>query len=133
MTNDGLVSLTNHVVADLWTCDLGPGGIHFSNNVKAVLSDAQAIRSNGAYTNLAGAFQPLLAARVSLSLAGTNISLTWTSAAPAYVLQQSAVVGGSASWTDLPDFPYLCGASNVVRLPWPSAPTARGFYRARPR
>jgi hypothetical protein len=131
MTNDGLVSLTNHVAADLWTCDLGSGGIRFSNNVKSVLADAQAIRSNGAYTNIASAFQPLPSSRIAISVLNTNVSVTWTSTAPAYVLQQSPATGSGVAWTDLPDFPYLYGASNIVNLPWQNAPTARNFYRAR--
>ncbi len=50
MTNDGLVSLTNHVTMDLWACE-DYNTMRLENNVKpAILPDAHAIRTNGVFT-----------------------------------------------------------------------------------
>ncbi len=131
MTNDGLTSLTDHVALDLWTCNLGAGGLRLENNVKSALSDAHAIRSDGAFTNITNVFQPLPTARLGITQEPTNVSVTWTTIAPAYVLQQSPAVGTNANWSDVLGFPYLSGRSNIVNTPFQTGSTARAFYRAR--
>ncbi len=116
LTNNGLTSLTNHVVADLWACDYK--SMYFANNVKAgPLADAKAIRADGKYTNIPNVFQPLQAPRLGIVATPGNVSITWTSIAPAFVLQQADAVSPTPDWMNLPGFPYVSGAYNAVHLP----------------
>ncbi|HEV2393319.1 MAG TPA: hypothetical protein VG146_13270 [Verrucomicrobiae bacterium] len=131
LTNYGLTALTNHVVADLWACDYP--GVRIRNNVKpGLLPDAQAIREDGQFATLPGAFQPLSSPFLAMTQAAGTLAISWNSPAPAFVLQQAQALDGPTNWMDIAELPYLAGASNTVELPLPAGLPA-GFFRARQR
>jgi hypothetical protein len=129
VTNDGLVPLSNDVVADLWASDYS--GLVFSNNVNATgLADSHTISEDETNTSIAGAFQLLSAPRLTAGLNGTNLVVSWVSPAPAFVLQQAGrLPPRSNDWQDVPASPALLGESNSVLV----VNTTNQFYRARPR
>ena len=128
MTNDGLVSLTNHVIMDLWACDYS--SMRFENNVKPViLPDAHAVRKDGNFATIPDAFQALIPPQLALAKADGNLNVSWTSIAPGFVLQQAGNLGTVTSWLDISNSPYIAGVSNVVSLLFPDQ-TPGGFYRA---
>ncbi|MEI9865312.1 MAG: hypothetical protein WDN00_12325 [Limisphaerales bacterium] len=128
MTNDGLVTLTNHVTMDLWACDYNT--MRFENNVKpAILPNAQAVRKDGAFVTITNSFQPLTSPRLALAKVPDNVFVSWTSIAPGFVLQQANALGAATNWIDVSNLPYLAGASNIVSLPFSNGTPGR-FYRA---
>ncbi|HZR19729.1 MAG TPA: hypothetical protein VFE51_20760 [Verrucomicrobiae bacterium] len=128
LTNNGLTALTNHVALDLWACDYP--SFEVRDNVKTgILPDTQAIREEGQFTTVSGAFQAPSAPRLALTQADGNWTVTWLSTAPGYVLQQTSTLGNT-NWTDVADFPSVSGFSNSVDLTLPAKAPA-GFLRAR--
>jgi hypothetical protein len=68
-----------------------------------------------------------------VSLAGTNVAVSWVSPAPGFVLQQvDPLAGGANHWVDAWNAPMLAGASNLVAVPLSPGVTNQ-FYRARQR
>ena len=133
LVNDGYVRLTSDVIADLWASDYP--NIRFANNVNATtLPDKATINEDGTPASVpANAFQPPAAPRLTTSLVGTNVVVSWVSPAPGFVLQQAGrLVSGTNYWTDVTRNPWLAGASNMVTLTFPSSVTNQ-FYRAKPR
>jgi hypothetical protein len=131
-TNDGLVPLTNDIIADLWVSDYP--NVQFAGNVNATaLSDSEVIREDGTNTSVANAFQLPVGPRLTTSLAGGNVTVCWTSPSPGFVLQQEgSLAGGAGNWVDITNEPVLAGASNVVSLTLAGGGTNQ-FYRARQR
>jgi hypothetical protein len=132
LTNDGLVALTNDVLAELWASDYA--NLRFKNNVNAtILLDNLAINEDGIPTSIAEAFQPPAAPRLLAALDGNNVVVSWMSPAPGFVLQQAAgLVSGTNEWVDVGNSPWLDGESNVVNLARTGAVTSQ-FFRARQR
>jgi hypothetical protein len=132
LTNDGLVPLTNDLIADLWASDYP--NLRFTNNVNATtLPTIQAVSEDGTITPITNAFQSAAAPRLTAAQAGTNVVVSWVSPAPGFVLQQAGrLVNGSNTWVDAPTSPWLAGASNIVTLPLPNALTNQ-FFRVRQR
>jgi hypothetical protein len=132
LTNDGLVQLSNDVIADLWASDYS--SLVFSNNVNATgLVDSHTISEDGTNASITGAFQLLSAPRLTASPNGTNLVVSWVSPAPGFVLQQAGrLPARSNDWQDVPASPALLGESNSVVLPL-VVNTTNQFYRARPR
>jgi hypothetical protein len=131
-TNDGLVPLANDVIADLWVSDYP--NLKFVNNVNATtLSDGETVSADGTNTTIANAFQLPAGPRLAASLAGGDVTVSWTSPSPGFVLQQAgSFANGGGSWVDVTNEPVLAGASNVVSFPVSGAGTNQ-FYRARQR
>jgi hypothetical protein len=132
ITSDGLVPLTNDVIADLWASDYP--NLRFTNNVNATtLPDGQTVNEDGTLVPIANAFQLPAAPELAAHLCGTNILVSWVSPSPGFVLQQiNQLVGGTNNWMDVTNAPCLAGASNVVTLPLSSLAT-NAFLRARQR
>jgi hypothetical protein len=132
LTNDGLVPLSQDIIADLWASDYP--SLVFSNNVNATsLPDSHTISQEGTNTSLAGAFQLLSAPRLTASLNGSNLVVSWVSPAPGFMLQQTGrLPARSNDWQDVPASPALSGESNAVVLPL-VVNTTNQFYRARQR
>src|SRR5262249_25568221 len=100
LTNNGLTAITNHVTADLWACDYS--SIYFGNNVKGgPPADARSVRADGVFTNVPNAFGVLKAPKLGISATTDAVSIGWTSAAPAFVLQQAGAMSGAPEWMDL--------------------------------
>ncbi len=132
VTNDNLVPLTNDVIADLWTSDYP--NLLFTNNVNATtLPDDATITEDGTLASTpVNTFQPPAAPQLAANLSGTNLVVSWLSAAPGFVLQQADQLSSTNNWLDTGAAPWLTGESNSV--PVPLAPgTARQFYRTRQR
>jgi len=132
VTNDGLVPLTNDVIADLWVSDYP--NLRFVNNVNATtISDGESISEDGTTNAIANAFEQPVGPRLAASLVGGNVTVSWTSPSPGFVLQQTgSLTNGAADWVDATNEPVLAGASNVVSFPVPGGGTNQ-FYRARQR
>jgi hypothetical protein len=132
ITNDDLVPLARDVIADLWVSDYP--NLRFANNVNATgLSNSQTIRQDGTNAPLANAFQTPTAPRLTVSLAGTHVAVSWVSPAPGFVLQQvNLLADGTNRWVDALNAPGLAGASNLVAVPLLPGVTNQ-FYRARQR
>jgi len=131
ITNDGLVPLTNDVLADLWASDYP--SLRFTNNVNATtIANAKAINEDGAYTPIANAFQLPAAPRLTANHGGGNVQVSWISPAPGFVLQQAGSLSATPSWTDATNGPALTGMSNVVVLPLLNDSTNQ-FFRVRQR
>jgi hypothetical protein len=132
ITSDGLVALTNDVIADLWASDYP--NLRFTNNVNATaIPDAKTINEDGTNAMVANAFQLPLAPRLSAALGGTNVTISWISPSPGFVLQAVGnLSNGSNNWADLAVSPWLAGQSNIVSVPLASGATNQ-FYRARQR
>jgi hypothetical protein len=76
---------------------------------------------------------PLPAPRLTSSLIGANVVVTWVSPAPGFVLQQAGrLPARSNDWEDVPASPALVGESNAVVLATIVNPSNQ-FYRTRPR
>lgn len=130
LTNNGLEDLTNHAALDLWACDYS--SIRMDRNVSAgPLPAAHAVREDGRFAALTNAFQPLLSPEMALTATSSSLVLSWTSPAPAFVAQQTGLVGPGGAWEDLPEPPYVAGASNLVSIPFEGA--RQRFYRIRQR
>lgn len=133
LTNDGYAPLNNDVVADLWVSDYP--NLRFANNVNATtLPDSETINEDGTLVvTPANAFQPPAAPQLAAALSGTNLTVSWVSPGPGFVLQQvNQLTGNPNNWLDASSTPWLAGASNIVTLPL--APGTDGqFYRTRQR
>ena len=91
ITNDDLVPLTNDVIADLWTADYP--NLIITNNVNATkLKDINNINEDGTTVTITKAFQNVSAPSLAAAVAGTNVTVSWVSPSPGFVLQQA---GGS--------------------------------------
>ena len=132
VTADRLAPLTNDVIADFWASDYP--NLRFTNNANATtLADTQTISQDGTNTVIANAFQPLTAPRLTASLAGSNVVVSWVSPVPGFVLQQlDSLAGGISQWVDAMNAPVLAGGSNLVAVPLSPGVTTQ-FYRARQR
>jgi len=132
VTNDDLVPLTNDVVVDLWASDYP--NLLFTNNVNATtIKDKNAISEDGTDVTIVKAFQALTSPELTAALAGSNVLVSWVSSAPGFVLQQvNHLNGGTNSWSDAANAPWLAGASNSVTLPLAGG-AASQFYRVRQR
>ncbi len=75
------------------------------------------------------AFEPLGPPTLALAKAPGGVTVSWTSIAPGFVLQQANAVGAPINWMDFTNFPYLAGTSNIVSLPFSNGVPSR-FYRA---
>ena len=118
ITSDGLVPLADDYIADLWSCDYA--NMLIAGNVNATgLRDDLTISEDFYYTTVAGAFEALASPSLSLNLDPAAATLSWSSIAPAFVLQQTSALG--APWVKSTYFPFLTGASNTVALPVGSA------------
>lgn len=128
LTNNA--SPTN-VLADLWASDYQ--NVQITNNVNATsLPGSELIAEDGTNVSVVNAFQPPSGPRLFATLAGTNFIVSWTSASPAFVLQQIDQLNASpTNWTDVSASPVLAGESNVVTVP--IGPPAEESYRARQR
>jgi hypothetical protein len=130
-TNDGLVPLASDEIGDMWASDYP--NLRFSGNVNATtLANSNAISEDGTKVTIANAFEaaapPVLLAGVN----GANVTVSWTSASPGFVLQQTgSVTNGAVNWEDATNQPVLAGASNVVTFAIPGG--TNQFYRARQR
>ncbi len=129
VTNDGLVPLTNDVIADLWSSDYP--NLLTTNNVNATgLSNNVTIKEDGSFVVVSNAFQLPTAPRLAAAVAGSNVTVSWVSPAPGFVLQQvNKLAGGSNNWVDVTNGPVLMGASNVVTM----LGATNVFFRARQR
>ena len=132
VTNDGLVPLSNDVIADLWVSDYP--NLQFAGNVNATtISDAQAVSEDGTNMVIANAFEQAVGPRLAASLAGGNVTVSWTSPSPGFVLQQEGTLaGGAGNWVDVTNGPVLAGASNIVTITLPME-GANQFFRTRQR
>ena len=130
-TNDGLVPLTSDVAGDMWASDYP--NLRISGNVNATtLANSNAISEDGAKVTVANAFAAAAAPVLSAGVDGTNVVVSWTSATPGFVLQQTgSVTNGVVNWADATNQPALAGASNVVTFA--IAGGTNQFYRARQR
>lgn len=127
------IPLTNDVIADLWASDYP--NLLFTNNVNATtLPDNATINEDGTLASTpVNAFQPPTAPQLAAALSGTNLVVSWVSAAPGFVLQQAGnLAGGTNNWTDVTAAPWLAGESNIVTQPLVSG-TPSQFYRTRQR
>ena len=127
ITNDGLVPLTNDIIADLWSCDYA--SLQLKDNVNAAgLANGSTITEDGHFVVMTNAFRPLTAPLLNVSRQPTNTIVTWPSIAPAFVLQQnSSLTGGN--WIDLTNEPLINGSSNTV-MPFLNPGVPQIFYRA---
>jgi hypothetical protein len=130
VTNDGLVPLTNDVIADLWVSDYP--NLRFAGNVNATtLPDSLAISEDGTNTSVANAFELPTAPQLTANLSNTNLVVSWVSPSPGFVLQQvNKLAGGTNNWTDATNLPLLAGASNIVTMPL-SPGVTNIFFRTR--
>lgn len=127
------IPMTNDVVADLWASDYP--NVRFTNNVNATtLPDSGTINEDGTLAvTPTNAFQPPAAPRMAAVLSGTNLTVSWISPAPGFVLQQvNQLNSATNNWSDTADTPWLAGASNIVTMPLVSGMPGQ-FYRARQR
>lgn len=128
VTNDGLVPLTNDVIADLWVSDYP--NLRFTNNVNATtLPDSQTIDEDGVTADITNAFQLLTAPRLTASHCGSNLLITWVSPSPAFALQQINVLGTN-NWAGVAGSSWVAGESNIVSMSLSSGVTNL-FFRAR--
>jgi hypothetical protein len=132
ITSDGLVPLTNDVIADLWASDYP--NLRITNNVNATaIQDAKTVNEDGTATNIANAFELPSAPRLAAALSGTNLTISWISASPGFVLQAvGKLSNGSNNWANVASSPWLAGQSNIVSVPLAIGATNQ-FYRARQR
>jgi hypothetical protein len=80
------------------------------------------VQGGGIYT-----WQSLPAPLLSVSLAGTNVVISWTVPSINFVLQQNSDLT-TTNWTDVTTSPTVTNLQNQVVLP---APTGNAFYRLR--
>ena len=127
ITNDGLVPLTNDIIADLWSCDYT--SLQLKDNVNAAgIANGSTITEDGHFVVMTNAFRPLTAPLLNVSRQSTNTIVTWPSIAPAFILQQnSSLTGGN--WIDLTNEPLINGSSNTV-MPFLNPGVPQIFYRA---
>jgi hypothetical protein len=112
MTNDGLVPLSSDVIADLWASDYP--NLRITNNVNATtLPDSMTVNQDGTIGSIANAFQLPAAPQLAANLSGSNVTVSWVSPAPGFVLQQINNLA-SGNWLDATNSPDLAGVSNVV-------------------
>ena len=132
ITNDGLVPLTNDVIADLWVSDYP--NLRFMNNVNATkIKNTDAISEDGSNVTIAKAFQLPAAPELATTLINSNVMVSWTSPSPGFVLQElDKLTGSTNNWSDVTNEPVLAGESNLVTLSLTKTLTNR-FYRARQR
>ena len=130
VTNDGLVPLTNDVIASLWVSDYP--NLVFSNNVNATtLNNSNVLEEDGTFVSITNAFQSAASPTLSLSATDGNVQVDWVSPSPGFVVQQvNQLVSGSNSWVDVAGLPVLAGSSNTVTLPMTGSNT---YFRARQR
>ena len=130
LTSDGLVPMNKDVVIDLWVADYP--NVLITNNVNATtILDGATVSKDAAINSVAGAFQLPAAPSLAASLAGGNMTVSWVSPAPGFVLQQTTDLAGG-NWVDATNSPSLAGASNTVSTAL--APGAANvFFRTRQR
>jgi hypothetical protein len=127
ITNDDLVPLTNDVIADLWASDYP--NLLFTNNVNAsTIKDQNTINEDGTNATVTKAFQAVAAPRLTTFLAGSNVTVSWVSPSPGFVLQQIGRLNAGA-WAGVTNNPVLAGDSNVVTVLRTTGLTNM-FYRA---
>jgi hypothetical protein len=129
-TNDGLVPLTNNVIADLWASDYP--NLRFTNNVNgSTLPNSQTIVEDGTPATITNAFQLPTAPRLAANLSGTNLLVSWVSPSPGFTLQQiNKLVHGANNWVDATNAALLAGQSNIVTFPL-SPQATNVFFRTR--
>lgn len=130
LTNDALVPLADDAIADLWVSDYP--NIRITNNVNATtLPDSVTVNQDGKIGSIANAFQLPVAPRLAANLTGSNVTVSWVSPAPGFVLQQANDLA-NGNWLDATNSPNLAGASNVVTLSLSPGMT-NVFFRTRQR
>jgi hypothetical protein len=67
---------------------------------------------------------------LSITSAGTNYSVTWSTFEPGLILQQADVLSDSTIWVDVASLPTISGPSNIFDLTVPGESTNR-FYKLR--
>jgi hypothetical protein len=128
ITNDDLVPLGDDYIADLWSCDYA--SMVFSGNVNATtIPDKHTIVEDDYYTSVNNAFQGLIPPSLSLSIQPTNATISWSSVAPGFVLQEAGTLSaGGSDWVNATTTPFITGTSNTVTLPL-TPQTGQMFYR----
>jgi len=127
ITNDDLIPLGQDVIADLWSCDYST--LLLNKNVNATtIPDDSTIRHDSNIVVVANAFVPLSAPRLDIQVQQTNATVSWSSVAPAFTLQQSSSLG-SGSWADLTNEPLIYASSNTITEPLTSGANQM-YYRA---
>jgi hypothetical protein len=132
ITNDGIVPLSEDYVFDLWASDYP--NMTLAKNINATgVSNAVAVHEDGNPVALSSAFSPLAAPTLALALDGTNALLSWSSVAPAFVLQQTNKIGTSANgWADVTNALFIFGTANSTSIPRAEG-TSQSYYRLRQR
>jgi hypothetical protein len=132
ITSDGLIPLSDDVIADLWVSDY-PNMI-FANNVNATgLANNKTIAEDNFYTPIAGAFQAAAGPQLAANVSRSNVVVGWASPSPGFVLQQVNRLGpGTNNWQDVTNNLCIAAMSNSVTLPLSSGST-NFFFRARQR
>lgn len=129
ITNDDIVPLAYDYIADLWSCDYTT--LSLAGNVNATtIPDDYTIAEDDYYTTVPNAFQNLAAPQLSVAIGPSNAVVSWSGAAPGFILQQADTLGGGRpAWLDTTPQPFVLGTSNTVTLPLTPG-TGGTFYRA---
>ena len=109
--NDGVfLPVSNGLTATSFTLTNLSPGIKYLWNVTA--SDGQTITESPAW---AFTTQPL--PQLEISLAGSDVLITWSTNAVGFVLESSDIIGPSAVWSQVPIVPVVSGTNYIVTDP----------------
>ena len=96
---------------------------------------ASDVRAGGAFVEpyakdlTTKAFQAVASPVLTASPAGSNVTVSWVSPSPGFVLQENGNLAGASNWADVSNNPTLAGQSNLVTRSRATVHTNQ-FYRA---
>jgi hypothetical protein len=128
LISDGLIPLADDLIGDLWSCDYST--MHWDKNVNATgIANNNTIYEDSKPVVITNAYQALTPPRLNIQAQRTNVTVSWSSISPAFVLQQNNSLA-NGSWNSLGGSQFITGASNMVVQTLNTATNNRVFYRA---